>query len=98
MIKVDLITGFLGAGKTTFLLRYAKYLMAQGMKIGILVYDHGAVNVDLPLLKELRGEQCELEMLAGLLSGLSNRVYNVLRQSFLNAGPGAPECFIVQKL
>ena len=40
----------------------------------------------------------ELEMLAGLLSGLSNRVYNVLRQSFLNAGPGAPECFIVQKL
>ena len=40
----------------------------------------------------------ELEMLAGLLSGLSNREYNVLRQSFLNAGPGAPECFIVQKL
>ena len=65
MIQVDLITGFLGAGKTTFLLRYARYLMAQGMKIGILVYDHGAVNVDLPLLKELRGENCELEMLAG---------------------------------
>ena len=65
MIQVDLITGFLGAGKTTFLLRYARYLMARGMKIGILVYDHGAVNVDLPLLKELRGENCELEMLAG---------------------------------
>ena len=40
----------------------------------------------------------ELEMLTGLLSGLSNRTYNVLRQTFLNAGPGAPECFIVQKL
>ena len=40
----------------------------------------------------------ELEMLAGLLSGLSNRTYNVLRQTFLNAGPGAPECFIIQKL
>ena len=65
MIQVDLITGFLGAGKTTFLLRYARYLMAQGLKIGILVYDHGAVNVDLPLLQELRGEQCELETLAG---------------------------------
>ena len=61
MIKVDLITGFLGAGKTTFLLKYAKYLMSQGLKIGILVYDHGAVNVDMPFLKELRGEQCELE-------------------------------------
>ena len=48
MIKVDLITGFLGAGKTTFLLKYAKYLMSQGLKIGILVYDHGAVNVDMP--------------------------------------------------
>ena len=65
MIKVDLITGFLGAGKTTFLRRYARYLMAQGLKIGILVYDHGAVNVDLPLLQELRGERCELETLAG---------------------------------
>ncbi len=65
MIKVDLITGFLGAGKTSFLLRYARYLMAQGLRIGILVYDHGAVNVDLPLLQDLRGERCELETLAG---------------------------------
>ena len=64
-VKIDLITGFLGAGKTTFLLRYARYLMAQGMKIGILVYDHGAINVDLPFLKELRGENCELETIAG---------------------------------
>ncbi len=40
----------------------------------------------------------ELEMLTGLLSVLPNREYNVLRQRFLNAGPGAPECFVVQKL
>lgn len=40
----------------------------------------------------------ELEMLIGLLSALSNRRYNVLRQCFLNAGEGAPECFVVQKL
>ena len=65
LIKVDLITGFLGAGKTTFLLRYARYLMSQGQRIGILVYDHGAMNVDLPLLNELRGENCELETVAG---------------------------------
>ena len=65
MIPVDLITGFLGAGKTTFLLRYARALMARGLRLGVLVYDHGAVNVDLPLLGELRGEQCELETLAG---------------------------------
>ena len=31
MVQVDLITGFLGAGKTTFLRRYAAYLTAQGI-------------------------------------------------------------------
>ena len=36
MIKIDLITGFLGAGKTTFIKKYASYLMKQGKKIGIL--------------------------------------------------------------
>lgn len=30
MIKIDLITGFLGAGKTTFIRKYAKYLMDSG--------------------------------------------------------------------
>ena len=40
----------------------------------------------------------ELEMLASVFSALSNRSFNVLRQSFPNAGEGAPECFIVQKL
>ncbi|MCR5089993.1 MAG: GTP-binding protein [Oscillospiraceae bacterium] len=65
MVRIDLITGFLGAGKTTFLLRYARFLLARGLKIGILAYDHGAMNVDMPLLRELRGEHCEIEMLAG---------------------------------
>lgn len=64
MIKIDFITGFLGSGKTTFLLGYAKYLMSQGLKIGILEYDYGAINVDMVLLNELRGDKCELEMLA----------------------------------
>ena len=39
----------------------------------------------------------ERVMLTELLSGLSNRCFNVLHQSFPNAGPGAPECFIIQK-
>ena len=30
MVKVDLITGFLGSGKTTFIKKYARYLMDQG--------------------------------------------------------------------
>ena len=30
MVTIDLITGFLGSGKTTFIKHYAKYLMDQG--------------------------------------------------------------------
>ena len=64
MIKVDLISGFLGAGKTTFLKKYARFLINQGLKIGILEYDHGAINIDMVLLGELRGPKCELEMVS----------------------------------
>ena len=42
------------------------------------------------------GERERAELIS-FLSGLSNKTYNVLRQHFLNAGPGAPECFVVQK-
>ena len=65
MVKVDLITGFLGSGKTTFIKKYARYLMEQGQNIGILENDFGAINVDMMLLHELEGENCELEMVAG---------------------------------
>ncbi len=65
MIKVDLITGFLGSGKTTFLKRYARFLLGRGQRIGILENDCGAVNIDMLLLSELEGENCGLEMVAG---------------------------------
>ena len=35
--------------------------MSQGFHIGILENDYGAVNVDMMLLQDLMGEQCELE-------------------------------------
>lgn len=65
MIKIDLITGFLGSGKTTFIKKYAAYLIEHGYNIGILENDYGAVNVDMMLLQDMQGEQCELEMVAG---------------------------------
>lgn len=64
MVQIDLITGILGSGKTTFILKYANYLIQKGEKVGILEYDYGAVNVDMMLLNQLRGEACELEMVA----------------------------------
>ena len=64
MIKIDLITGFLGSGKTTFLLKYADFFIKKGFKVGILEYDYGALNTDMLLLNRLRGEKCEIEMVA----------------------------------
>ena len=56
MVKIDLITGFLGSGKTTFIKKYAKYLIDQGLNIGILENDFVAVNVDMMLLQNIAGE------------------------------------------
>ena len=64
MVKIDLITGFLGSGKTTFIKKYAQYLLDCGYKIGILENDFGAVNVDMMLLQDIMGDNCELEMVS----------------------------------
>ena len=64
-MTIDLITGFLGAGKTTFIRSYAKYFMNKGNRICILENDYGAVNVDVMFLQDLLGDQCELEMVIG---------------------------------
>ena len=65
MTKIDLITGFLGAGKTEFIKKYAHFLMEQGEHICILENDFGAVNVDMVLLHDLLGKKCDLEMIIG---------------------------------
>lgn len=39
----------------------------------------------------------ERSALTAFLSALAPQRFNVLHQKFLNAGPGAPECFAVQK-
>ena len=65
MIKIDLVTGFLGSGKTTFIKKYAKHFLDEGLKIGILENDYGAINIDLMLLGDIMGDNCELEMIIG---------------------------------
>ena len=65
MTKIDLVTGFLGAGKTTFIYHYVDYLLKQGKKVGIIENDFGPINVDMMLLREHFGDRCQLEMVAG---------------------------------
>ena len=62
MTKVDLITGFLGSGKTTFIKKYVRYLLDKGEKIGIIENDYGAINVDMLLLDSEFGDECRMEM------------------------------------
>lgn len=65
MVKIDLITGFLGSGKTTFIRQYARHLIDSGKRIAIVENDFGAINVDMMLLADLEGPNCELEMVVG---------------------------------
>ena len=65
MIKADLVTGFLGSGKTTFIKKYAAYFMSQGERVSVLENDYGAVNVDRMLLAELEKAGCNIETIAG---------------------------------
>ncbi|MCR5178157.1 MAG: GTP-binding protein [Lachnospiraceae bacterium] len=65
MIRIDLITGFLGSGKTTFISSYAKHFLNEGKRICILENDFGAINVDRVLLQDLLGENCGMEMIVG---------------------------------
>ena len=65
MITIDLITGFLGSGKTTFIEKYARWFVAKGERVCILENDYGAINIDRVLLQDLLGPNCELEMVVG---------------------------------
>ncbi|MBQ9234119.1 MAG: GTPase (G3E family) [Lachnospiraceae bacterium] len=65
MTKVDLITGFLGSGKTTFIRKYVEYLLDKKENVCILENDYGAINVDMMLLADLEEKGCGLEMVAG---------------------------------
>lgn len=68
MTTIDLITGILGAGKTTFIRKYATDLLAQGKKIAILENDFGAVNVDRMMLQDLQSDRCKVEMISAAMT------------------------------
>lgn len=66
-IPVTVITGFLGAGKTTLV----RHLMAnpQGKRLAILVNEFGTMGVDGDILKSCADENCPVENIVELANG-----------------------------
>ena len=66
-IPVTIITGFLGAGKTTLI----RHLMAnpQGKRLAVLVNEFGTVGVDGEILKSCADESCPAENIVELSNG-----------------------------
>jgi cobalamin biosynthesis protein CobW len=66
-IPVTVITGFLGAGKTTLI----RHLMQnpQGKRLAILVNEFGTVGVDGDILKSCADEYCPVENIVELANG-----------------------------
>ncbi len=66
-LPVYILTGFLGSGKTTLLQNLLGYCQGRGLKVGLLVNDFGAVNVDALLLSatQEKRERVELRQLSG---------------------------------
>lgn len=51
-IIVDLVSGFLGAGKTTLISKYAAFRIKQGERVAIIENEFGEMGIDGELLKD----------------------------------------------
>lgn len=86
MIKIDLITGLLGAGKTTFIAEYAKHLIRRGERICILANDYGAISIDRAFLLEQLGDSCDIEMVVAGDADCQRRRFRTKLISFAMLG------------
>src|SRR5690349_4398549 len=57
-VPLTLLTGFLGSGKTTLLNRILRG--DHGKRVGVLVNDFGAINVDARLVAGIQGDSIDL--------------------------------------
>ena len=80
-VPVTIVTGFLGAGKTSFLNHVLT--APHGLRLAVLVNDFGAINIDADLIENKEGSVISLEngcICCSLSDGLLAAAVQVLRQ------------------
>ena len=81
-----LFSGFLGSGKTTLVIKLAKYAVERGKKVAILVNEIGEVGIDNQLMKQL--DMNVWELLGGCICcTLSADLVSTLEQLEKNYSP-----------
>lgn len=53
MMRLLLVTGFLGSGKTTFIIKLAQELIRSNKKVAILINEIGDIGIDDQLMRQL---------------------------------------------
>ena len=86
--------GWLPGGDHSVTTRWETTRTAVAKSLDLLL--PGGVTVICVYPGHAEGDR-ERRELTEMLAALSNKTYNVLHQRFLNASPGAPECFVIQK-
>lgn len=88
MAKLDVIAGFLGAGKTTFISHYIAWLTTQNIKYAVIENEFGVAGIDAETLREKGAKVKEISggcicctmqvSLHSLLSELSQEVDRII--------------------
>lgn len=60
MTEIDLVTGFLGAGKTTFIKKYGSFLKQKNINFAVIENEFGAAGVDSAILNTEFGNISEI--------------------------------------
>lgn len=90
-VPVTLITGFLGAGKTTLV--NAMLRNAEGLRLAVLVNDFGAVNIDAELIEGTAEDIISLSngcICCSLTGGMLAAISGVLRR------PDPPDAIVIE--
>ncbi|MEM7218445.1 MAG: GTP-binding protein [Pseudomonadota bacterium] len=80
-IPFTVLGGYLGAGKTTLLNRLLHALAPQQLRIGLLINDFGAINIDAGLIETRTDEQINLTngcVCCGLADGFDAAIEGLL--------------------